>query len=92
MLSPCVVQEVERLLAAGHSRRQVSRLTGVSRVTVNQIAANRRPNYATPKESQLSSLRPKKPRRCATCGGLVYPPCKLCRIRAKLAEHAKKVA
>jgi hypothetical protein len=88
MLSSCLVEEIERLLALGHSRRDVARTVGVSRTTVNLIAAHKRPDVADPVETDLSSLPRRKPKRCATCGGLVYPPCKLCRIRAKLAEHA----
>ena len=26
------------------------------------------------------------PRRCPNCGGLVYVPCRLCRVRKTLAE------
>jgi hypothetical protein len=91
MLSPCLVQEIQRLLAAGYSRRKVARMAGVSRNTVNQIAAEQRPNYAEPQERPLSSLPRRKPKRCVGCGGLVYPPCKLCRLRAKLAQRANGV-
>jgi len=83
MLPFCLVEEVQRLLAAGYSRRKVARLAGVSRNTVNQIAAERRPNYAEPEETSLSSLPRGMPQRCAGCGGLVYLPCKLCRLRAR---------
>jgi hypothetical protein len=88
MLSSCLVEEIQRLLAAGHSRREVARMTGVSRTTVDRIVAKERPDCADPVETELSSPPRKKPKRCATCGGLVYPPCKLCRMRAKLSKGA----
>ena len=50
MLSPCLVKEIERLLAAGYSQRQAGRLTGVSRTTINRIAAHRRPDFSEPLE------------------------------------------
>ncbi|MEX2139196.1 MAG: hypothetical protein WD894_08045 [Pirellulales bacterium] len=82
MLSPCLVQEIQRLLAVGYSRRKVARLAGVSRNTVNEIAAEQRPDYAEPQETPFSSPPRRKPKRCGGCGGLVYPPCKLCRLRS----------
>jgi hypothetical protein len=88
MLSSCLVKEIERLLALGHSRRDVARTVGVSRTTVDRIAARERPSAADSVETDLSSPPRRKPRRCASCGGMVYPPCKLCRTRAKLADGA----
>jgi hypothetical protein len=88
MLSSCLVEEIERLLALGRSRRDVARIVGVSRTTVNRVAAHKRPDVADPVETDLSSLPRRKPRRCRTCGGMVYLPCKLCRTRAKPAERA----
>ena len=88
MLSTCLVEEIERLLALGHSRRDVARLAGVSRTTVNRIAARKRPAVTDPVETELSSLPRRKPKRCPTCGGMVYPPCKLCRTRFALTKRA----
>jgi hypothetical protein len=88
MLSSCLVEEIQRLLATGHSRREVARMAGVSRTTVDRIAAKERPEFVDPVETELSSPLRKKPKRCATCGGMVYPPCKLCRMRAKLTKSA----
>ena len=82
MLSPDLIEEVHRLLSDGHSRRQVSRLTGISRNTINRIADGRRADRGETVESDYSSIPRTKPKRCRTCGGLVYPPCKLCRVRA----------
>jgi hypothetical protein len=86
MLSHSIIQEIQRLLAAGYSKRQTARLTKVSRNTVNHIAAGVRRDRPDPQETALSSLRRQKPKRCGTCGGLVYAPCKLCRLRAKLLQ------
>jgi hypothetical protein len=90
MLSSSIIAEVERLLALGHSRREVAQLTGVCRNTINRIAAGKRPDYAPPKESNLSSLPRTMAVRCQTCGGNVFPPCKLCRVRARLANRASR--
>jgi hypothetical protein len=89
MLSSCLVEQINRLLALGNSRRDVARIVGVSRTTVNRIAARERPDLVDPVETDLSSLPRRKAKRCATCGGMVYPPCRLCRMRAKLADRAK---
>lgn len=37
MLEPQLVQRVERLLAAGRKQREIARLTGVSRATIQRI-------------------------------------------------------
>jgi hypothetical protein len=86
MLSTCLIEEIERLLAAGHSRRKIGRMTGVSRNTINRIAARKRPVSVDPIETPLSSLPRRKAKRCRSCGGLVYPPCQLCRLRARTAS------
>jgi hypothetical protein len=86
MLSSCLVEEIRRLLAAGHSHRDIARTVGVSRNTVNRIAARKRPDMVDPVENALSSLPRRRPKRCATCGGMVYQPCKLCRMRARLTK------
>ena len=90
MLSRSVINEVERLLSLGYSRREVAQLTGVCRNTINRIAAGKRPNYAPRNESDLSPLPPTMAMRCPTCGGKVFPPCRLCRVREKLAIRANR--
>ena len=90
MLSSSIIAEVERLLAAGHAQRKVARLTGVCRNTINRIAAGERPEQKAPEETELSSLPRTMAVRCPTCGGKVYPPCKLCRIVARLASGAQR--
>jgi hypothetical protein len=81
MLSEDLVDEIQRMLAAGHSRREVIRITGASRTTVDRIADGQR-------STEPSSLyRRITPKRCPDCGGMVYPPCKLCGTRTKLANR-----
>jgi hypothetical protein len=81
MISESLVAEIRRLLAAGHTQRDVARMVGVARNTVSTIAAGERPDRAAARETDLSSMPRTKARRCTTCGGMVYPPCKLCKVR-----------
>jgi hypothetical protein len=92
MLAPHLVEEVRRLLASGTlSQRTIARRTGVSRGTVGLIAAGRRRDpvrIVQPWDEEPGQpLEP--PRRCPTCGGLVYMPCRLCHIR-QLMEKQKQ--
>jgi transcriptional regulator with XRE-family HTH domain len=93
MISPAMVLEVRRLLAEGKlSQRKIARQTGISRATISLIAQGRRPDY-TPKprawdEDWEPPLGP--PRRCPQCGGLVYLPCRLCRVRAIKERDLKR--
>jgi hypothetical protein len=87
MLPPPKIAEVRRLLAEGHSRRQVARMTGISRGTINHIADGRRFDKKARRDSALASLIPQQPPvRCGTCGGLVYPPCRLCGVQSQTNE------
>jgi hypothetical protein len=81
MLSPSLVAEVRRLLADGHTRRQIARILGVHRNTVNAIATGARHDRAFAEGTGLSSLPRTTARRCPTCGGMVFLPCKLCKLR-----------
>ena len=58
----------------------------VSRGTVGAIASGKRPNYPVivPEEEIDSSIPPV---RCRDCGGLVYAPCHLCRVRVLKARE-----
>jgi len=90
MLAPHLVEEVRRLLEAGKlSRRKIARLTGVSRGTVGLIAADKRRDpvhEARPWDVELDQpLEP--PERCPSCGGWVYMPCRLCRMRRFLEKR-----
>ncbi len=87
MLAPGTVLEIRRLLASGHhSQRQVARITGVSRGTVGAIALGRRPDYPPePEDNEPNTNVP--PVRCPGCGGWVYAPCRLCRVRAAKVQQ-----
>ncbi|MCE9604543.1 MAG: hypothetical protein K8U03_06510 [Planctomycetia bacterium] len=81
MLSNIVVEEIRRLLAEGKlSQRAISKQTGISRGTITAISMNRRNERVPRREEPLDAdLGP--PARCPTCGGTVYMPCRLCRVR-----------
>jgi hypothetical protein len=93
MISPSKVEEVERLLATGSlSQRQIAKQAGISRATVSGIAAGTRPDYAArQRERERVVDEPRGPLvRCGGCGGRVYSPCHLCKVRqVKAAEKAQ---
>ncbi len=82
MIAAAMVEEVRRLLSQCVSHRDITRRTGVSRSTVNEIAQGRRRDRPDRIENEYRSLRfDSSPRRCRDCGGLVYLPCQLCELR-----------
>ncbi len=90
MIPPSVVNQIKRLLAEGnHSQRKIARMMGVSRGTVNAIARGKRRDYErSPSERETELEEPTgPPERCPGCGGLVYMPCRLCRVRKLVAER-----
>ena len=89
MISNEMVEEVRRLLAEDKlSHRKIARLLRISRGTVGAIAMGRRPDYeALRANADDVSLPPGPASRCPTCGGKVYLPCRLCRVR-RLAESS----
>jgi len=83
MIALEIVLDIKRQLADGKlSQRQIARQTGISRATISAIASGRRPEY----EPRVRDDEPERPTgppvRCTGCGGRVYLPCRLCRIRA----------
>jgi transcriptional regulator with XRE-family HTH domain len=88
MIDPGMVLLIRRLLAEGSlTQRAIARQTGVSRVMVAKIASGKRPDYVARREARQrernASLDPVgPPRRCPSCGGFVFTPCLLCRVRA----------
>ena len=82
MLAPNIVAEVVRLLAEGRlSQRQIAGVLGISRGSVGTIAQGQR-THERRADALFDPTRPLGlPRRCPTCGGLVYLQCLLCRIR-----------
>ena len=90
MLNETLVDEVRRLLAVGQfSNRQIARLVGVSRNTVDNIANGRRPDHTATRAARGERDRQPAglPERCPTCGGKVFLPCRLCRARRWQAVH-----
>ena len=87
-----LVQAVQQHLDEKNlSQRKIARLVGISRATVALIA---RGQYV-PREPAVDEDDPLAPQgpavRCASCGGLVYTPCRLCHIRA-LKQRERLVA
>ena len=91
MLDPRLVEEIWRLLAAGRwSMRRIARELRVSRGTVNAIAHGRRRERRARPDDDDPLVEPRGPlKRCPGCGGLVYAPCRLCRIRRKQAAPGR---
>lgn len=84
-----IVAQVQRLLTQeNHSQRQAAALVGISRGTVRLIAQGRLAGRAVRSaDSDDDDLRPPGvARRCPGCGGMVYLPCRLCRVRAWMAR------
>lgn len=85
MIAAVVVAKIRGLLAEGTlSQRTIARQLGVSRGTVGVIARGKRPNYADRVDrASVAVVAPADPpQRCPGCGGMVWMPCRLCRIRA----------
>lgn len=83
MISSDLVDEIRRLLTAGHSPTAVARKAGVHRTVVKRIVATLPPDFV---RTEPSSLYRGIPERCPTCGGRVFLPCRLCRTRTILAS------
>ncbi|MBN1908694.1 MAG: helix-turn-helix domain-containing protein [Pirellulales bacterium] len=88
------IDEIRRLLAEGRlSQRKIAKLLGVSRDTVSSVACGRRkewrePDVPPPYEGAVSTpVCPKT--RCSLCGGMIYLPCRLCCIRAQIAQQRR---
>lgn len=92
MLPQAQVDEVRRLLAEGRvSQRRIARQLGISRSTVGLIASGRRPDRPPPvaaDDDPWADAGP--PQRCPTCGGMVYVPCRLCRVRELKRREAER--
>src|SRR4051812_48146504 len=88
MIAPTKVHEVQSLVAqGGHSRREISRMTGVSRAIVGQIADGRRPDYRERARQRADFDAPPGPvKRCHTCGSKVHVPCWACHVRSVMKQ------
>lgn len=93
MIEPAKVAVIERLLVDPTlSQRKIAKMVGVSRATVAGIANGTRPDYAS-RTARGYLHEPTGPVvRCPGCGGRVYSPCHLCRVRRIVAEEKVKAA
>jgi transcriptional regulator with XRE-family HTH domain len=84
MIADSKIHEVVRLLVEGKlSFRQIAVLVGISRATISKIASGERPDYEALRRERNELLEPQGPPvRCSTCGGKVFAPCRLCRVRS----------
>ena len=81
MIAPFLVAQIRRLLAEEKlSQRKIALLVGVARNTVDAIASGKHHNPDAVGPDDDGEPR-ELPQRCPQCGGLVYPPCRLCRMR-----------
>lgn len=79
-------ERVRMLLAAGVSRLQISRRTGLSRRTISRIAAQgrRKLTAADIHDDRPAGFDPECLSRCRGCGSRIYLwPCMTCELRAK---------
>jgi hypothetical protein len=85
MLPQAKIEEIRRLLAEGKSQRRVAQLAYVSRGTVGAVASGQcRDRVELPSVDDV----PTGPSvRCPGCGGRVYAPCLLCRVRRLQTEE-----
>lgn len=92
MLSAVRERQIRMLLAEGKlSQRVVANLTGASRATVNAIARGRRNvGFQSSTDTAAVFARRQRPQRCPGCGGMVYLPCHLCRVRRYLLANRVK--
>jgi transcriptional regulator with XRE-family HTH domain len=82
MITQARVDEVRRLLATGkYSQREVSKMTEVSRGTVNKIAQGKRSDQVPARKAEERGLFEGPIERCPECGGRVYMPCLFCQAR-----------
>jgi transcriptional regulator with XRE-family HTH domain len=93
MIASRIVAEIQRLLAARTlSQRKIAAMMGVSRGSVAAIASGRRRDGDVPSGmSDDGAAEPAgPPARCPGCGGLVYMPCLLCRLRKERPRAAAR--
>ena len=95
MIEPETIQRVSRLLATGqYSQRTISRLAGVSRATVRQIARglyDDRVASMIDDDLETDLVEPQRPYvRCPTCGGRVWMPCVLCQMQARRERDRRR--
>lgn len=89
MISLAKIGRVRAMLAEEKRRSfgVIAKACGVSRTAVARIATGK------PMLVELLMVHDgPAPQRCAGCGGMVYMPCKLCRVRAWMARRGERCA
>jgi hypothetical protein len=75
------------------SYRQIARRLCVNRKTIARITRGKRfdplPELSDPDDGIDAPQVP--PKRCPTCGGLIYPPCRLCQTRIIIQKHIDRL-
>ncbi len=85
MISQDTFEKVRHLLASGElSRSRIALLTCVSRATVRRIASGKRPGFRPDAEGGYDVADVGPLSRCPGCGGQVFLPCRLCRVRGMI--------
>ena len=90
MIPQSIINEIKQLLAdESLSQRKIAKRMGVSRGTVGAIASGRRRDYVKPPAADGDDNEEPAgpPERCASCGAMVYAPCRSCRLRRLLATE-----
>jgi hypothetical protein len=91
MLAPKTVAEIQRLLdLKTHSQRRIAAMLGVSRGSVAAIASGKRRDVLADAADEAPMEPSGPPARCPGCGGLVYMPCVLCRLRNEQPRAAAR--
>ncbi len=91
MLAPGKIEETRKLLNETRlSYRKIAQLVGISRASVSAIASGRRPDYEALRAAKEVDEPLGPAVRCPECGGKVYAPCVLCRVRKLKAKEVDK--
>ena len=90
MIDPAIEHRIRELLASGrHSQREIARMTGASRPTVDAMASGKRGDLSAAHEARIARREHAPfsgiPTRCPTCGRLVQMPCLACWLAAENA-------
>jgi hypothetical protein len=91
MISLAKFREAQRLLARGDvSQRKIAATVGISRATVGAIANGKCDDREAREHARADRYLPTGlMERCGGCGGRVYLPCLLCRVRSMRMDEQK---
>jgi len=88
-LPESVRAEIVTQLLSGGKFAVISRECNVNRKTVQGIAD--KIGIERPKRQFTAPSVSSKPKRCSECGGMVYMPCLLCRIKKQNESEKGKI-